>query len=155
MGQHLAAEAAEPAGESLAHVAVTDQADGFAHDLLATVGFPVPLPGPHLLIGRDDIAQQGQQQAYRELPHRIAVAFGGVEQGDPLLLQEGKIRGAALDVLENEKLATLTPEQRLRFDYLAQAPQVVLTPHIGGWSHQSYVKINQVLTSKIKKLLGL
>lgn len=71
------------------------------------------------------------------------------------LLQEGKIKGAALDVLENEKLATLTPEQRLNFDFLVQAPNVVLTPHIGGWSHQSYVKINEVLTRKIKELLQL
>jgi D-3-phosphoglycerate dehydrogenase / 2-oxoglutarate reductase len=69
------------------------------------------------------------------------------------LLQAGKIRGAALDVLENEKLATLTPEQQVHFDFLAQAPNVVLTPHIGGWSHQSYVKINEVLTRKIKELL--
>lgn len=70
------------------------------------------------------------------------------------LLQEGKIRGAALDVLENEKLQTLTPEQRERFNWLAQAPNVILTPHIGGWSHQSYVKINEVLTRKIKDLLA-
>ena len=69
------------------------------------------------------------------------------------LLQEGKIMGAALDVLENEKLQTLTPQQRERFNWLAQAPNVILTPHIGGWSHQSYVKINEVLTQKIRDLL--
>ena len=68
-------------------------------------------------------------------------------------LQSGQVRGAALDVLENEKLATLTPAQRARFDYLAQAPQVVLSPHIGGWTHQSYVRINEVLTAKISQLL--
>jgi D-3-phosphoglycerate dehydrogenase / 2-oxoglutarate reductase len=77
-----------------------------------------------------------------------------VDQGALVnLLQTGKIRGAALDVLENEKLATLTPEQQVQFNWLAQAPNVVLTPHIGGWSHQSYVKINEVLTRKIKALL--
>jgi D-3-phosphoglycerate dehydrogenase / 2-oxoglutarate reductase len=70
------------------------------------------------------------------------------------LLQEGKIKGAALDVLENEKLHTLSPPQQLNFDWLAQAPNVVLTPHIGGWSHQSYVKINEVLARKIKHFLG-
>jgi D-3-phosphoglycerate dehydrogenase / 2-oxoglutarate reductase len=71
------------------------------------------------------------------------------------LLQAGKIKGAALDVLENEKLAALTPEQWLNFNFLTQAPNVVLTPHIGGWSHQSYVKINEVLARKIKDLLQL
>jgi D-3-phosphoglycerate dehydrogenase len=69
-------------------------------------------------------------------------------------LQSGQVRGAAFDVLENEKLATLSPEQRARFDYLAQAPNVVLSPHIGGWTHQSYVRINEVLVAKIGKLLG-
>ena len=69
------------------------------------------------------------------------------------LLQAGKILGAALDVLENEKLSTLTAAQQEDFRWLAQAPNVVLTPHIGGWSHQSYVKINEVLTQKIRALL--
>ena len=64
-------------------------------------------------------------------------------------LQSGKIKGAALDVLENEKLQTLTPQQLANFEYLAQAENVVLTPHIAGWTHESYVKINEVLATKI------
>ena len=69
------------------------------------------------------------------------------------LLQTGKIKGAALDVLENEKLTTLTLEQKINFTYLSQAPNVILSPHIAGWTHESYVKINQVLTRKIKAFL--
>jgi len=69
------------------------------------------------------------------------------------LLQTNKIKGAALDVLENEKLGTLTPEQQLNFEYLTQADNVILTPHIGGWSHQSFVKINEVLVRKIQAFL--
>ncbi len=69
------------------------------------------------------------------------------------LLQTGKIKGAALDVLENEKLATLTNEQKADFSYLTQASNVILSPHIAGWTHESYVKINQVLTQKIKDFL--
>jgi D-3-phosphoglycerate dehydrogenase / 2-oxoglutarate reductase len=64
-------------------------------------------------------------------------------------LKTGKLRGAALDVLENEQLLTLTEVQKTNFDFLAGADNVILTPHIGGWSHQSYVKINQVLVQKI------
>ncbi|MBD2767829.1 phosphoglycerate dehydrogenase [Hymenobacter sp. BT664] len=64
-------------------------------------------------------------------------------------LQAGTVRGAALDVLENERLTTLTPEQRATFDFLAGAPNVVLSPHIGGWTHQSYARINEVLARKI------
>ncbi|WP_311181836.1 NAD(P)-dependent oxidoreductase [Hymenobacter volaticus] len=47
-------------------------------------------------------------------------------------LQSGQVRGAALDVLDNEKLATLTPEQQARFDFLASASNVLLSPHVGA-----------------------
>lgn len=64
-------------------------------------------------------------------------------------LQSGKVRGACLDVLENEKLKTLTPVQQAAFDYLRQSDRVVLTPHIAGWTHESYVRINEVLVAQL------
>ncbi len=64
-------------------------------------------------------------------------------------LQQGKIRGAGLDVLENEKLATFSPTQQQAFDYLCQSDQVLMSPHVAGWTHESYVKINEVLVHKI------
>lgn len=67
-------------------------------------------------------------------------------------LKAGKVKGAALDVLENEKLKTLTAAQQANFDYLATADNVILTPHIAGWTHESYVKINEVLVDKIQLL---
>jgi D-3-phosphoglycerate dehydrogenase len=70
-------------------------------------------------------------------------------------LQSGQVRGAALDVLENEKLATLNAEQQARFDFLTSAPNVLLAPHIGGWTFQSYRRINEVLAGKIKEFLGV
>jgi len=70
-------------------------------------------------------------------------------------LQSGQVRGAALDVLENEKLTTLTPEQQARFDFLTSAPNVLLAPHIGGWTFQSYQRINEVLAEKLKEFLGV
>lgn len=70
------------------------------------------------------------------------------------LLQEGWLRGAALDVLDNERLATLSPAQQARFEYLRTAPNVVLTPHVGGWTHESYQRINEVLVRKIGEALG-
>ncbi len=65
-------------------------------------------------------------------------------------LQAGTVRGAALDVLDNERLGTLTAEQQARFDFLKTAPNVVLSPHIGGWTHESYARINEVLAEKIR-----
>ena len=80
---------------------------------------------------------------------------GEVVDQDALVdhLKKGTIKGAALDVLENEKLHSLTEKQLANYNYLVQAPNVVLTPHIGGWTHESYIKINEVLVSKIKALL--
>jgi D-3-phosphoglycerate dehydrogenase len=68
-------------------------------------------------------------------------------------LQTGKVWGAGLDVLENERLDTLTTPQQAAFEYLCEAPQVILTPHIAGWTHESYRRINEVLTEKIKSIL--
>lgn len=70
-------------------------------------------------------------------------------------LKTGKVRGAALDVLEYEEmsftqldLASL-PEP---FQYLKQADNVVLSPHIAGWSHESKKGHALALAQKIKAL---
>ena len=66
-------------------------------------------------------------------------------------LQSGKIRGACLDVLENEKLSKLTSEQEDVYSQLFKMKNVILTPHIAGWTVESYRKINEVLVSKIRE----
>ncbi len=65
----------------------------------------------------------------------------------------GKVLGAALDVLENEKLTSLTSAQQERLSYLHQHPRVILTPHIAGWTQESYIRINEVLVAKLKAFL--
>jgi D-3-phosphoglycerate dehydrogenase / 2-oxoglutarate reductase len=69
-------------------------------------------------------------------------------------LQSGKVRGACLDVLENEKLSMLTLEQEAIYSQLFQLKNVTLTPHIAGWTVESYRKINEVLVEKIQEMLG-
>ena len=64
-------------------------------------------------------------------------------------LTQNKILGAGLDVLENEKLDQLTPSQLVVFQGLSALPNVILTPHIAGWTHESYIRINEVLVKKI------
>ena len=67
-------------------------------------------------------------------------------------MKTGKILGAALDVLEFEKssfeklVASELPEE---FQYLIQADNVVLAPHIAGWTHQSKVKLAKFIRDKI------
>ena len=84
----------------------------------------------------------------------INTARGEVISFDTLneALQEKLIKGAVLDVLENEKFNALTLAQQLSFEKLAERENVLFTPHVAGWTYQSYEKINQVLVEKIKKV---
>ena len=67
-------------------------------------------------------------------------------------IDEGKISGAALEVLENEKLETMNEDQKKVFEKLTQNPHFLLTPHIAGWTQESKLKIAEVLLQKIKKM---
>jgi D-3-phosphoglycerate dehydrogenase len=82
-------------------------------------------------------------------------------------LKSGKILGAGLDVLEYEKLSfenlfdslqdnlntnesdTIIP---VAFDYLIKADNVLLTPHIAGWTYESHEKLAQIIVNKIIQL---
>jgi D-3-phosphoglycerate dehydrogenase / 2-oxoglutarate reductase len=67
-------------------------------------------------------------------------------------IQSGKIRGAGLDVLENEKLQTLSSTQLQYFNLLKAKHNVIFTPHIAGWTFESHEKINVALVDQIKRL---
>lgn len=69
-------------------------------------------------------------------------------------LQQGKVLGAALDVLENEPPSSSNEDFRKVFNDLINLPNVILSPHIAGWTKESKEKIARVLTTKIKKLLS-
>lgn len=70
-----------------------------------------------------------------------------------LALNQGILRGAVLDVLENEKFKNFSASQKEEFEKLAAKSNVLFSPHIAGWTFQSYEKINQVLVEKIKMSL--
>jgi D-3-phosphoglycerate dehydrogenase len=77
-------------------------------------------------------------------------------------LKSGKICGAGLDVLEYEKtsfenlfkssVASSRAEVPAAFHYLIQSENVLLTPHIAGWTIESNVKLAQTIVDKIKAL---
>lgn len=67
-------------------------------------------------------------------------------------LQEKVIKGAVLDVLENENFSKMTQAQQLSFQKLAERENVLFTPHVAGWTYQSYEKINKVLVEKIGQM---
>jgi D-3-phosphoglycerate dehydrogenase / 2-oxoglutarate reductase len=66
-------------------------------------------------------------------------------------LDRGILRGAVLDVLENEKFQQFSPSQKAEFEKLAERENVIFSPHIAGWTFESYKKINKVLVKQIKK----
>ena len=71
-------------------------------------------------------------------------------------LQSGKILGAGLDVLEYEKTSfeNFFSDENIpeAFQYLINAENVILTPHIAGWTVESHEKLAQTIVDKIKKI---
>ena len=69
-------------------------------------------------------------------------------------LKSGKVKGAGLDVLEYEKSSfeNLFQDGEMPddFEYLVQSENVVLTPHVAGWTIESKVKLAQTIVDKIK-----
>jgi D-3-phosphoglycerate dehydrogenase len=65
-------------------------------------------------------------------------------------IKQGKILGAGLDVLEVEKFPALG--QQAWFDELKNSGKILLSPHVAGWTFESYRKISEVMAQKIKNL---
>lgn len=62
-------------------------------------------------------------------------------------VKEGKILGAGLDVLQTEKFPALNGQDW--YAELIQTEKVLLTPHVGGWTFDSYRRISEVLAEKL------
>jgi len=82
---------------------------------------------------------------------------GPITPLEPLLhgLRSGQIKGLALDVLPNEKLSSWSPVEKELFTEIAAYPATIFSPHVAGWTTESYFKINEVLLGKIKAHFSL
>jgi len=103
--------------------------------------------------------------SFKKNIYLINTARGKCVKTDDLVknLKSGKVLGACLDVNEYEHTSFegLTPGpsptergENAAWDYLIHSDNVILTPHIAGWSHESNEKLARVLAEKIIKAFG-
>jgi D-3-phosphoglycerate dehydrogenase len=68
-------------------------------------------------------------------------------------LKNGKVSGACLDVFENEKPHTFSDNEHEMYNELYKFENVILTPHVAGWTVQSKERLAQIVLDKILKSL--
>ena len=110
------------------------------------ISFHLPLTNETKYMANDDFFN-----ALQHKPILINTSRGKVVNTMALItaLQENKISGAALDVLENEKVNTLSVTEKEQFNFLTNKPNVILTPHIAGYSHEAFYKMSAVVLEKL------
>jgi D-3-phosphoglycerate dehydrogenase len=64
-------------------------------------------------------------------------------------LNSGKILGAGLDVWPEEPLDKMGKKERAILDTIVKLPQVIITPHIAGYSYEAVYKMSKVLLGKL------
>jgi D-3-phosphoglycerate dehydrogenase len=131
---------------------------GFGHDQVKeanlndicryanVISFHVPLAADTRHMANEAFFSSLQQK-----PFIINTSRGQVVETAALIsaLKQNSIAGAALDVLENEQLGSFTHAQKEEMQYLVKQANVILTPHIAGYSAESFIKMSTVILEKL------
>ncbi len=110
------------------------------------ISLHVPLTNETMHLANDDFFQSLERR-----PYFINTSRGRVQDTAAIVnaLAKNLIRGAALDVLENEKLDTYTTDEKSRIEQLFQDQRIIITPHIAGYSNEAFEKMGIVLVHKL------
>jgi D-3-phosphoglycerate dehydrogenase / 2-oxoglutarate reductase len=104
-----------------------------------------------LTVETKQIANDAFFNAIQQKPIIINTSRGKVINTTSLIkaLKEQKISGIALDVLENEKIKTLSDIEKEQLEFLTGQANVIVTPHIAGYSHEAFCKMGSVILEKL------
>ena len=111
--------------------------------------FPTGKPFPELR--GPDFADQDFFKKLVRKPIFLNTSRGGVVDTVALLgaLQNGEVKAAGLDVLENENLSIYNQSEKDILTALLEKQNVIITPHIAGYTFEATYKMSAILLEKL------